>query len=71
MYINIDLPIETEYVEFKSSLSQLDRGIETIAAMLNKHERADIYYGVSDDGKIVGIQKELWKEINEYLKRNV
>ena len=43
MYINIDLPIETEFVEFKSSLSQLDRGIETIAAMLNKHERADIY----------------------------
>ena len=37
MKINIDFPVETEFYEFKSSLSQLDNGIESIAAMLNKH----------------------------------
>ncbi len=71
MYIDIDLPIETEFVEFKSSLSQLDRGIETMAAMLNKHERADIFFGVADDGKILGIQGEVGKETIKKIETRV
>ena len=71
MYIDIDLPIETEFVEFKSSLSQLDRGIETMAAMLNKHERADIFFGVADDGKILGDQGEVGKETIKKIETRV
>ncbi|MDD7618238.1 MAG: putative DNA binding domain-containing protein [Bacillales bacterium] len=71
MYIDIDLPIETEFVEFKSSLSQLDRGIETMAAMLNKHERADIFFGVADDGKILGVQGEVGKETIKKIETRV
>ncbi len=39
MKINIDFPFESEFYEFKTSLSELDKVIEAIAAMLNKHGR--------------------------------
>lgn len=34
--MKFDLPLETELQEFKTSLSELDKGIESITAMLNK-----------------------------------
>ncbi len=46
---------ETEHVEFKESLSQLSRGLESLAAMLNKHGRGTVLFGVADNGEIVGV----------------
>lgn len=71
MKINLDFPIETEIIEFKSSLSQLDRGIESMAAMLNKHERADIFYGVDDDGNVVGVKDEIGKETIKKIENRI
>ena len=62
MKINIDFPIETEFYEFKTSLSELDKGIETIAAMLNKHGRADVFYGVSNNGDAIGLKGQIGLE---------
>lgn len=36
----------------KTSLAELDKGIDAIAAMFHKHGRADVYYGVANDGKL-------------------
>ena len=79
MKINIDFPVETEFYEFKSSLSQLDNGIESIAAMLNKHGVANVYYGVSNDGEVLGLNGQIGTEtikkvemrIGEILKPNI
>ena len=46
---------ENEYVEFKESLSQLNRGLESMAAMLNKHGNGTVLFGIQDDGKIIGV----------------
>lgn len=68
MKINIEFPMEDEFYEFKTSLSELDKGIETIAAMLNKHGKADVYYGVANDGEAVGLNGQIGPETIKKLK---
>lgn len=46
--------VETEYVEFKSSTSQTSKALESLAAMLNKHGLGTVYFGVNDDGEVIG-----------------
>lgn len=62
MKINVDFPMEDEFQEFKTSLSELDKGIEAITAMLNKHGKADVYFGVANDGEVVGLTGQLGQE---------
>ena len=71
MKINIDFPIETEFYEFKTSLAELDKGIETIAAMLNKHGRADVFYGVSNDGDAIGLKGQIGSETIKKVEQRI
>lgn len=71
MKINIDFPIETEFYEFKTSLSQLDRGIEAIAAMLNKHGRSDVFFGVDNDGEAVGLGSDIGAETIKKIETRI
>lgn len=41
---------ENEFIEFKESLAQLDEGIKSLTAMLNRNNRGTVYFGVKDDG---------------------
>lgn len=50
----MNLGIETEYIEFKISTSQTARAIEALAAMLNKHGEGEVYFGVADNGDVIG-----------------
>lgn len=50
----MNLGYETEFIEFKISTSQTSRALESIVAMLNKHHKAIIYFGVEDNGEVVG-----------------
>lgn len=45
---------ESESVEFKESLAQLDKGLKSLTAMLNKNNRGTVYFGVDNDGNVVG-----------------
>ncbi|MDO5330648.1 MAG: ATP-binding protein [Bacillota bacterium] len=68
---------ESEYQENKLSLSQKRKGLISLIAMLNKHHRALVYFGVSDDGEVVGSQlnersvSELRVEIRDYVKPSI
>ena len=53
---------ETETQEFKTSLAELDKGILALAAMLNKSGKGKVYFGVADDGTVVGLKNYLGKE---------
>ena len=44
---------ESETVELKSSLSQLERALKTVCAFLN-HKGGIIYFGISDKGEVIG-----------------
>ena len=46
----MDIGNESETREFKESLSQLDKGIISIAMMLNKRCCGELFIGVRDDG---------------------
>lgn len=47
---------ENEYVEFKKSSSELKEGIQSISAILNKHNKGTLYFGVKNNGDIIGQQ---------------
>ena len=48
--------LETELIEFKKSTGELKEGIISLASMLNKNGRGVLYFGVRNDGEIVGQQ---------------
>ena len=52
----MNIGTETEYVEFKKSTSELKEGIQSIASMLNKHGKGTLYFGVKNNGEVVGQQ---------------
>ncbi len=69
----MNLGKEDEYQEFKESLSQLDKGLKSIVAMLNKHEEAVVYFGVKDDGEVCGmtIGKETTMDIRNKIRDKI
>ena len=46
---------ETEHREFKKSLAELNAGLISIAAILNKHGRGELWFGIRNNGKAVGL----------------
>ncbi len=46
---------ETEHREFKKSLAELKAGLVSIAAILNKHGRGELWFGIDNDGKVIGL----------------
>ena len=53
---------ETEIMEFKSTLSELDKGIISLTSMLNKGGSGKVYFGVRNDGEILGLDGMLGQE---------
>ena len=47
---------ENEKTELKASLTQLKEGIISISAILNKHKKGKIIFGIKDDGKAIGVK---------------
>ena len=52
----MNIGMETELIEFKKSTGELKEGIISLASMLNKNGRGALYFGVRNDGEIVGQQ---------------
>lgn len=52
----MNLGRQNEYIEFKQSTSELDDAMKDISAILNKHGRGILYFGVKNNGDIVGQQ---------------
>ena len=50
----INLGEETEQVEFKKSTGEMKEAIISIAAILNKHGSGDLYFGVKNNGDVIG-----------------
>lgn len=57
--------VESEILEFKKTTSELKEGIISIASMLNKHNKACVYFGIDNSGKVVGV------EIGKTTLRNI
>ena len=64
---------ENEMLEFKKSPSQLKEGIISLASMLNKHGRGELFIGVNDDGKPFrfDIGKKTLSDVSNELRTNL
>ena len=50
----MNLGKENEEIEFKKSTSETKEGIHSICSMLNKNKKGCIYFGVKNNGEVVG-----------------
>ncbi len=57
--------IEDETLEFKKSTSELNEAMNSICAMLNKHGKGTIYFGIMSNGSVCG------QTVNESTLRDV
>lgn len=64
---------ETEIVEFKKTTSELKEGVISIASMINKSGRACVYFGVKNDGEIVGVDigKTTLRNIEHLIRQGI
>ncbi len=56
---------ETEQIEFKKSTAEIKEAVISVAAILNKHGKGDLYFGVKNNGDVIG------QEITDKTTREV
>ena len=64
---------ESETLELKKSTSELKEAIISIVSILNKHQGGEIYFGIKNDGTIVGqtITENTIREISKTISDNI
>ena len=68
---------ESEIVEFKLTTGEKKEATEAIVAMLNKHCKGTLYFGVDDKGVVVGQQisdstkRDISRIINELIEPRI
>ncbi|OIN98269.1 ATP-dependent DNA helicase [Candidatus Desantisbacteria bacterium CG1_02_49_89] len=64
---------ESENVEFKKSTSELKEAVIAISAILNKHAKGKVYFGIKNDGTVVGqeIGGKTIRDISQAVSSNV
>ena len=45
----MNLGIESETLEFKKTTGEIDKAMDNIASMLNKHGHGTLYFGVNNE----------------------
>lgn len=64
---------ENEQIEFKESLNNLEDGLKGIVAILNKHNKGTLYFGVRDDGEVIGgdFTSQKIREIHNHIQQKI
>ena len=63
------MPVETEYVEYKESTTELEDAVIALTAMLNKNGSGKVIFGMKDDETPVGqdVGKTTLKSISQHI----
>lgn len=64
---------EDEVTELKKSTSELKEAIVSIVAILNKHKHGKLYFGIKDDGTVVGqeVSSKTLREVSEAITTKI
>ncbi|MEK6856963.1 MAG: ATP-binding protein, partial [Nanoarchaeota archaeon] len=64
---------ESETIELKKSTSELKEAIISITAILNKHNKGQLYFGVKNEGTIVGqdVSERTLREISKAISDHI
>lgn len=65
--------LENEVIEFKKKTSELKEGIISIASILNKHQCGKLYFGIKDNGEIIGqdISSKTLRDVSKAISENI
>lgn len=68
-----NIGLEDEHREFKESTVELDKGLISLVSMLNKSGYGTVYFGVRDNGDIIGqdIGKMTLKDITQSIRNQI
>lgn len=69
----INIGEETEQTEFKKSTGELKEGVISIASILNKHGQGDLYFGVKNNGDVIGqeISESTTRDVSQAVRANI
>ncbi len=69
----MELGTESGTVEFKRDIRQLDKGLVSLTAMVNRYNRGTVYFGVEDNGNVAGITvvRSLFDKIRITARNNI
>ena len=64
---------ESETLEFKKSTSELKEAVISIGAILNKHQKGKLYFGIKNDGTVIGhgIGKKTLRDISKTISDHI
>ena len=64
---------ESETVELKKSTSELKEAVISISAILNKHGKGELYFGIKDNGTVLGqaVGKNTIKDVTESISAHL
>ena len=65
--------IEDESTELKKSTSELKEAIISIVSILNKNHNGKLYFGIKDDGTVIGqeVSGKTLRDITESIANNI
>lgn len=61
---------ESELIEFKTSTGERKEAVESICAILNKHTKGTLYFGIDDNGFVIG-QKQISDSTKKDISRTI
>ena len=69
----MNLGHETETLEFKKTTGELKEGVVSIAAILNKHQKGELYFGIKPDGTPIGQQlsEKTLRDISQEIANHI
>ena len=68
---------ESETLELKRSTSELKEAVISIASIVNKHQKGELYFGIRNDGAIIGQDvtertlREISKAISDHIEPKI
>lgn len=64
---------ESEFLELKKSTSELKEGMISIVSILNKHQKGELYFGVRNNGDVVGqtITEKTIRDISKSISDHI
>lgn len=64
---------ESETLEFKRSTSELKEGVVSVASILNKHRKGELYFGVRNDGTALGqaVSEQTLRDVSRALSERI
>ena len=70
---NILMMKESETIEFKKSVAELNDALKSISAILNKHQKGELYFGLKNDGSPVknSISEKTLRDISQSISSKI